>query len=554
MSSTGRPKESRREARTAGEPFAVRQVRESAQALLAEGKVEEAFEFVVSALDAVLRKTREMELLLAKLQKQHLGKRSERVDPDQLQLLFEELCRQGGPEAAPDPEAEAREDAELEQQIEEAEQARKEQGKGGGPRGGEAKVRTGGVERRLHRREVPEAERQCALCGEAKKRIGEDVTTSLEYVPGHFVEHEYHLDKYACPKCREGVTTAEGPARVIERSTAEASLLAHVVVSKYVDHCPLHRLHNIYARSGAFVPVSTLSDWAGEVAELLKPLADELEKRVLAADVVRTDATGIKVLDPQSPQNIERGTMWCYVGDDRDVVFRYTPTGEGQRGPWEFLAGRTGYVQADAASVFDRVFNGVVAKAVEIGCWAHGRRRLIDLQEMDCRVAYPLKLIGRLYRIEHLADAKGLSVDQRASLRKQRSQGILERLKRWLVTTHASEPPSADLAKATAYILNQWEALTRFVQDGRLSLDNNLCEQQLRAIALGRRNYLFCGSHKAAEHAAVLYGLTRTCAQHGVSPLPYLTDILRKLAQNWPQSRLEELLPHRWQPAPANLG
>ena len=516
--------------------------------MLVEGKVEEAFEFFVSALDAVLRRSRELELLLAKLQKERVGKRSERMDPAQLQMLFEELCRQGGPEP-PDPEAEAREDAELEQQIEEAEQAQKQ---GRGQRDGEAKVKTGGVERRVHHRKVPEAERKCAQCGEAKKRIGEDVTRSLEYVPAHFVEHEYHLEKYACSKCREGVTTAEGPEKVIERSPADASLLAHVVVSKYVDHCPLHRLHNIYARSGAFVPVSTLSDWAGEVADLLKPLADKLEQRVLTANVVRTDATGIKVLDPESPQNIERGTMWCYVGDDRNVIFRYTPTGEGATGPWEFLAGRTGYVQADAASVFDRVFNGEVASAVEVGCWAHARRKLIDLQDMDCRVAYPIKLIGRLYRIEHLADAKGFSIAQRTSLRKQRSLGLLERLKRWLVTTHGSEPPSTDLAKATAYILNHWVALTRFVEDGRLSPDNNVCEQQLRAIALGRRNYLFCGSHNAAGRAAVLYGLTRTCAQYGVPPLPYLTDVLKKLAGNWPQSRLEELLPDRWKVSPAN--
>jgi transposase len=552
--STGAPKIPRPEASTAGEPVAVRQVREAAQALLAEGKVEEAFEFCVSALDAVLRKTSQLELLLAKMQKQRLGTRSERIDPAQLQMLFEELCRQGGPEPPADPEVEAREDAELDREIEEAEQAGKEHGTTGGQRRRQAEVRTAGVERRIHRMEVPQAERHCVPCGVDKHRIGEDVTTSLEYVPGHLVQHEYHQEKYACPKCREGVTTAEGPERVIERNTADASLLAHVVVSKYVDHCPLHRLHNIYARSGALIPVSTLSDWAGEVADLLEPLANELGRRILAAHVVKTDATGIKVLAPMSPQNIERGTMWCYVGDDRDVVFRYAPTGEGETGPWKFLAERTGYVQADAASVFDRLFNGQVASAVEIGCWAHGRRRLVDLQDMDCRVAYPLKLIGRLYRIEHLADAKGLSIDLRTSLRKQRSQGILDRLKRWLVTTHASEPPSADLAKATAYILNQWTALTRFVEDGRLSLDNNVCEQQLRAIALGRRNYLFCGSHKAAARAAVLYSLTRTCAQHGVPPLPYLTDILRRLARGWPHSRLEELLPHRWQDAPANQG
>jgi transposase len=547
------PKQPRPQRSTAGEPYAVRQVRESAQALLAEGKVEEAFEFCVAALDAVLRKTTELELLLAKMQKQRLGTRSERIDPAQLQMLFDELRRQGGPEAATvDPETEAREDAQLDREIEEAEQAGKAQGKGDGQRRRPADVGTAGVERRVHRKQVPKAERQCLPCGVEKQVIGEDQTTRLEYVPGHFLLHEYLLEKLACPKCREGVTTAEGPERVIERNTADASLLAHVVVSKYVDHCPLHRLHNIYARSGASIPVSTLSDWAADVADLLQPLAVALEARVLSADVVKADATGIKVLAPSTPQNIERGTLWGYVGDDRDVVFRYAPTGEGETGPWEFLARRTGYVQADAANVFDRIFNGQVASAVEVGCWAHGRRRLVDLQDMDCRVAYPLKLIGRLYRIEHLADAKNLSVDQRTSLRKQRSQGILERLKRWLVTTHASEPPGADLAKATAYILNHWEALTRFIEDGRLSLDNNICEQQLRAIALGRRNYLFCGSHRAAQRAAVLYSLTRTCARYAVPPLPYLTDVLSKLGRGWPQSRLEELLPHAWKPAAAD--
>ena len=152
-------------------------------------------------------------------------------------------------------------------------------------------------------------------------------------MPGHFVEHVYHLEKYACGKCRGGVTTAKGPTPVLERSCADASLLAHVVVSKYVDHVPLHQLHRIYARSGARVAVSTMSDWVGGVAKLVEPLVEELEKRVRKSELVRTDATGVKVLDPDSPENIERGTMWCYVGDERDVVFRYTPTGEGATGP-----------------------------------------------------------------------------------------------------------------------------------------------------------------------------------------------------------------------------
>jgi transposase len=510
---------------------------------VAEGQVEEAFDFFVSALGAVLRQNRDLELLVAKLRRERVGSRSERVDPAQLSLLFEQLLELGGQEEV-DPEAEAREDAELDQQIDDAEKSQGKRRKKARQQNGT--WRTRGVERQVHPIEVPEQERRCGKCGREKQRIGEDITRSLEYVPAHFIEHEYHLEKYACGTCKQGVSTAPGPAKVIERSAADASVLAHVVVSKYADHCPLHRLHRIYERSGVTIPVSTMSDWVGEVGVRIEPLADQLAERIRQAYVVRTDATGLKVLDPSSSENIERGTMWCYVGDDLDVVFRYTETGEGASGPWEFLAGRTGYVQADAASVFDRLFDGQVASAIEVGCWAHGRRRLVALQDTDCRVAYPLKLIARLYRIEHLADARQLSPDERASLRQQRSQPVLEKLKRWLLSTLVNEPPSSELAKATGYLLNQWTALSQFVEDGRLNLDNNLCEQQMRDIALGRKNYLFAGSHDAARRAAALYSLMRSCAQHGVPPLPYLTDVLRKLADGWKQSRLDELLPHRW--------
>jgi transposase len=518
--------------------------------MIAEGKVDEAFDLFVSALDAVLRKSRELELLVQKLSRERVGKRSERIDPGQLRLMFEQLLSQEGePEREVDPEAEAREDAQLDQEIERAELEQKRAPAG---RRRRETIRTLGVQRVVHHRELPEDERQCPHCGGTQTRIGQDEQRLLEYVPGHFTLHEYRLAKYGCGKCREGVRTAEGgPPKVIERSSADASLLAHVAVSKYVDHIPLHRLHRLYKRSGATIPVSTMSEWVGEVAELLKPLAEKLAERVHKAEIIKTDATGVKVLDPTSPENIERGTMWCYLGDDRDVVFRYSPTGEGATGPWEFLAARTGYVQADAAGVFDRIFNGEVASAIEIGCWFHGRRRLFALKDLDCRVAYPLKLIARLHRIEHLADAKQLSIDQRKDLRRERSAPVLEKLKRWVALTHQGEPPSSDLAKATGYILNHWTALNRFLDDGRLSLDNSLCEQQMRSIALGRKNYLFCGSHRAASRAAVLYTLTRTCAQYDIPPLPYFTDVLRKIAGGWPQNRIEELLPPRWQPGPA---
>jgi transposase len=444
-----------------------------------------------------------------------------------------------------DPEAEDQADAQLDREIEEAEQAAP------GPKRRRRKPgagwKTHGVRQEIHKLEVPPSERSCAQCGRDKRLLGVDVTRRLEFVPAQFVEHEYHLEKYACGHCKEGVTRAEAPDQVLERSSATPSLLAHVVVSKFVDHTPLHRLHRIYSRLGAEIPVSTLSDWTAAVGDLVGPLVDRLAARMHQAYIVRTDATGLPVLDPTSPDNIQRGTMWCLVGDDRDVVFRYTETGEGASGPWEFLAGRRGYVQADAANVFDRLFNGQAASAIELGCWFHARRKLVALQDVDCRVAWPLKLIARLYRIEHLADARGLEAEARAVIRQHRSKSVLEKLKRWFVITSRDEPPSSDLAKAAAYALNHWTALTRFVKDGRVSLDNNLCEQQLRDIALGRRNYLFAGSHDAARRAANLYSLMRTCAQYGTPPLPYLTDVLTKLAAGWTTSRLDELLPDRWQ-------
>ena len=255
-------------------PTPVAQVRRAAEALLADGQVEEAVELFVSALAAVLEQTRDRELLVAKRRRAQVGTRSERVDPAQLALLFAQLCGQREEPEPPDPDAEAREDAELDQQIEEAEQAKETQDRRTCTRrrGG----RTRNVERQVHQVEVPIQEQTCGCCGEATQRIGADITRSLEYVPGHFIEHEYHRGKYACSRCKDGVTTAPGPAKVIERNAAAASLLAHVVVSKPVDHCPLHRLHRIYGHSGVELPVSTLSDWVAGVADVVTPLVGRL--------------------------------------------------------------------------------------------------------------------------------------------------------------------------------------------------------------------------------------------------------------------------------------
>lgn len=526
---------------------ALEQIRTEVGVLHAQGRTEEAFDYFAAALAAVLRKNTELELLLAKLRRERLGTRSERVSPDQLALLLEYMQQLEpiGPAASATAAAEAaaREDARVEEEIAQSEKTKRE----ATPKRFRARgwhVRR--AERRVHEMALPAEERICVSCGGEKRRLGTDETRQLEYIPAHFIEHVYHREKYACARCKDGVSTAPGPVKVIERSDADASVLAHVVVSKYSDHTPLHRQHRIYKRSGIELPVSTLADWVAGVADRLQPLEAVLAERVLGAYVVRTDATGLKVLDPKAEENIERGTVWCYVGDDCDVLFRYTPTGEGEAGPWSFLARRTGYIQADAAGVFDRLFTGQAASAIEVGCWAHARRKFVALAETDPRVAYALQLIRRLYRLEYLADLKDLTPSERAELRGERTRDALEQLKRWLLFTAEREPPGSDLAKAAGYCLRQWTALTRFLDDGRLAPDNNICEQQLRDIALGRKNYLFAGSHQAARRTATLYSVMRTCVQHHVPPLPYLTDVLHRLAAGWPNDRLDELLPDRW--------
>ena len=522
------------------------QIRAAAQSLLAEGRTEEAFDYLVAALAAVLQQNTDLQLVLAKLRRQQARVRSERVSSEQLALLLEQLQQLEPTASKPDTpaaEAETRADAELEKQIAHSKQQERARNRRERPRTRGWRARD--IPRVVHQVDVSEAERTCTTCGREKRRIGEDVTRTLEYVPAQFKEHVYHLAKYACGSCKDGVSAAPAPPKVIERSDADASVLAQVVVSKFADHTPLHRQHRIYGRVGVNIPVSTLSDWVAGVADRLVPLVDVIAARVLRAHVARTDATGIKVLVPESAENVERGTMWCYVGDDRDVVFRYTPTGEGATGPWQFLADRRGYIQADAAGVFDRLFTGENA-AVEVGCWAHARRKFVALLETDCRVAYPLRLIRRVYRLEYLWDLEERTTEERTAQRGERTRDALDKLLRWLIVTTANEPPSSELAKAANYCLNHWTALTRFLEDGRLSPDNNICEQQLRDVALGRKNYLFAGSHDAAQRIAVLYSILRTCAQHDVPPLPYLTDVLRKLANGWDQSRLEELLPDRW--------
>jgi transposase len=465
---------------------ALSQVRSAVDEMRHAGRHDEAVEYTLAALAAVLQKSGELELLLAKLQRERVGKRCEQTDNAQLALLLEEMLR-NLPQPEIDPDALAREDAALTKEIEAAESESESPSK----RQRNNWRTSEKVAREIKVHELPARERSCSQCGREKSALGHDEREILDYIPASFVIREHRMEKYACGYCKDGVVTAAGPSDAAGELSASPSLLAHVVTSKYADHTPLTRLAGIYERSGATISVSTLSGWVGTAADRLSPIVDALEGRIRNALVIGSDATGIKVLDPESAENIERGTMWCYVGDGKDVLFKYASTGEGETGPWDFFRDRIGYVQVDAASVFDRIFNGKVASAVEVACWAHARRRFEALKDTDCRVSYTLMLIARLYRIEHLADAKNLSPKDRSLMRKERSYEVLEKIKESHAATLKNEPPDSALAKAMRYVLNHWVALTRFVEDGRLLLDNNITEQQMRGIALGRKNYLF---------------------------------------------------------------
>ena len=512
------------------------------RSLLAEDRTDEAIEMMIAMLSQLQTKNGELLLKLMKMERERTGRRSERMDPKQISLLLEILKAEGPGEeedrAATEAEDKAldTEQAEIDRPLRDRVPRRRRPPKD--------------LPRRVISHDLTPEERVCRCCGEPMVKIGEDVSEIVELIPAQFQVEEHRQSKYACSRCKETVVTAPGPEKLIEKGLPGPGLLAHVVVSKYEQHLPLTRLVEIYRRGGFPTSVSTMCGWVGAVADEVKPIVERISEKALASVQLQTDGSGLNVLDRDDPEGIRRGTMWCYVGERRYAVFRYAKDGTGEEGPWRYLKGREGYVQADASNVFDRLYNGKKAEAIEVGCLAHARRRYYDLVDSDVRVAYPLKLMAQLYRLEGLADRRKLSPEDRLALRQSRSTSIMDRYRRWLLRILSGEPPASTLAKACAYSLNHWEALTRFLKDGNLPLDNNLCEQQIRSLALGRRNYLFAGSDAGAERAAIMYSLLRTCALHGVEAFAYLKDVLGKLAAGWPSDRFDELLPENWSAPP----
>ena len=383
--------------------------------------------------------------------------------------------------------------------------------------------------REVTRIELPEDQRRCSCCNEVMQPIGEDRTELIDYTPAALKVLETVRVKYACKKHEEaGVAMPELPRQPIPKGMAAPGLIAHILVAKYKDHLPLYRQSGIFARHGVELSDSTLCDWVGAATTVLSPVVGAMKASVLASKVVQSDDTGITVLDSAHPNGSRRGFLWAYVGDQDEVVFDFT-AGRGRDGPRIFLGDYRGYLQADAYSGYDAIFSA--GRVVEVGCWAHGRRGFFEaLQEDSQNASYAIAVIRKLYEIERQARDQGLGHDERRELRRRESKPLLDAMKPWLIALKPGVLPKSNLGKAIGYVLRQWDALNRYVEDGCLEIDNNKTERQIRNVAVGRKNWIFAGSDQGGLRAAVLYSLMCTSALQGIEPWAYLKDILARLA------------------------
>lgn len=435
------------------------------------------------------------------LARQHFGRSSEKLgEPPGQQLLFELPARPEQPEPA----------AAVESPAPSAEPKK---------HGGGRKPLPQNLPRERIEHTLPESARQCSCCGKVMQPFGEETSEQLDYIPASLKVIEHARIKYACKVCQEKPAIAPVPEKVIDKGLAGPGLLAWVAVSKFADHQPLYRQEDIFARHGLEIARSTQCGWLGQVAQLLTPLYRSMAASVKRSRKIHTDDTPVDLLDPGKGKT-KTARFWVYVGDDAHpfTVFDFTPS-RSRDGPEEFLKGFKGYLQADAFAGYDRLCAG--SHVIEVACWA---RALPPGQ-----------------RPAALSEA----FNARKQLREAASKAILKKIDAWLRARAADTLPKSPLGLAVGYARNQWRALNRFIEDGELEPDNNVGENALRPIALGRKNYLFVGSENGGHSAAVLYSLIRSCERHGVNAWEYLRDVLMRISTH-PASQIDALLPHRW--------
>ena len=390
----------------------------------------------------------------------------------------------------------------------------------------------------------------CPDCGKAMAKLGEDVTEVLDYVPGHFQVIRHVRPKYACVAC-DAITQAPPPALPTPRGRATPATLAHLLVSKYCDHLPLYRQAEIYAREGVDLDRSTLCDWVGQAAWLLDPVAAMIRRHVFAAEKIHGDDTTVPVLAPGLGRT-RTGRLWVYVRDDRPfaggapaaAAYFCSPDRGGEH-PAAHLASFTGLLQADGYAGFEALYDPARTKPgpiIEVACWAHCRRKFFDVWETTkspvAREA--LDRIAAIYAIE--ARAQFAPAAERVAHRAETAP-LLAAFFAWAEATVTKLSAKSALAEAFRYAIKRRAALSRFVTDGRLEADNNIAENAMRAIAVGRKNYLFAGSDAGGERAAAIYTIVQTAKLNSVNPEAYLKDVLTRIADGHPINRIAELMP-----------
>ena len=477
---------------------------------------------------------------IRQLQRMRFGRRSEKLDPDQLALALEDV-----------EQAAAESDANAEKADAEVRQRRTR----------ERRRSRGALPAHLPRIEVviePDTT-VCPCCRGAMHVIGEDRSERLDVIPMRYQVIVTRRPKYGCRSCSSAVVQAAAPARLIEGGLPTERLVANVLVTKYADHAPLYRQAQMLARQGIVIDRSTLASWVGYAAAELKPLWRLLRAQLLGSAKLFVDETPAPVLEPGRGRT-KTGYFWAIARDDRPwsgtdppaVVYAYAP-GRGSEHARALLKGFRGILQTDGYIAYKKVAgppgaaDGPGGGVILAYCWAHCRRQFFDLAKSGPApiAKEALERIAHLYDIE--AEVRGLSAADRRAARQLRAKPLLAAMKPWLEQRARELPRKSPLAEAIGYALNHWEGLTRFLDDGRIEIDSNTVERSMRSIALNRKNALFAGHDLGAENWAVLASLIETCKLHGVDPEAWLADVLTKLVDNWPNNRLAELAPWAWQ-------